>query len=229
MSVIDEKYPKLNQLIEYGYSFKFGNYFNRGLELFGREPGMFIGFTALFFLIAIVSGFIPFGSLIITPPIAVGYYLVARKIENGEHYEFGDFFKGFDYFGHLVLGQLISGLFIVVGILLLIIPGIYLGVALSFVSLLIVFEKMEFWPAIQYSIKIISKDWFSFFGFLFVLALFNLLGVLLLGVGLLATVPISSLAIYAAYTDIVGGAAAEEIPPSYEDDLFGNDEFETRY
>jgi uncharacterized membrane protein len=52
--------------------------------------------------------------------------------------------------------------------------------------------------------KLITKNWFSFFGFGLVLFLINLGGALLLGVGLLVTIPISACAVAAAYADIVG-------------------------
>lgn len=52
--------------------------------------------------------------------------------------------------------------------------------------------------------KLITKKWFSFFGLLLLLFLLNLGGAILLGVGLLVTIPLSVCIIAAAYEDIVG-------------------------
>lgn len=196
---------KIDNAISFGYEFRFGEYLERGMEIFKKDMGSFIGFTLVQLVITTVAGFIPFASLLVAPPLAAGVYLVAKRIDKGEQYEFANFFDGFKFFfGQLVLAGLITGIFIVIGIIALIIPGIYLGVALSLVTLLIVFGKQEFWPAIEKSIKIVNKNWFSFFGFFIVLILINLIGLLLLGIGLLFTIPFSSCAMYAAYDDIVG-------------------------
>jgi len=90
-------------------------------------------------------------------------------------------------------------------------PGIYLGVAYSFTTALIVDRKFDFWEAMETSRKVISKRWFSFFGFVLVLVLINIVGALLLGVGLLFTIPLTMCAIAAAYQDILGLSATSMI------------------
>jgi uncharacterized membrane protein len=93
---------------------------------------------------------------------------------------------------------------VAIGMFLLIIPGIYLAVAYSATSYLIVFRKMDFWQAMETSRKAVSKEWFSIFGLGIVLALINLAGALVLGIGLLFTIPLTACAAYAAFADIAG-------------------------
>lgn len=81
---------------------------------------------------------------------------------------------------------------------------IYLSISYSFAIPLVVGRKMEFWPAMETSRKLIGQQWFSIFAFLFVLGLINLAGALVCFVGLLITVPFTSCAIAAAYERIVG-------------------------
>jgi hypothetical protein len=50
----------------------------------------------------------------------------------------------------------------------------------------------------------VHPRWFSFFAFFLVFVLINLGGALLLGLGLLVTVPFTSCAWVAAYADIFG-------------------------
>ena len=199
---------KIQDLIQNGYEFDIGYYLNKGYEIFKENFGNFIGYTVLYLLIVIIGGSIPgIGAIVcivLPAPLVAGFYIVARKINKDESYEFGDFFKGFDFFLNLFLSALISGIFVIVGLLLLIIPGLYLGVAYSFTYFFIIFHNMEFWPAMEASRKLITRNWFPVFGFVLVLGIINLLGLLCLGVGLLFTIPLTCCAMYAAFEDVVG-------------------------
>jgi len=136
--------------------------------------------------------------------LTAGFFLVAHHIHKGKPYEFGTFFKGFDFFVPLLLYTLIAGILGFLAFLALIIPGIYLAVAWTFSIPFIIFAKMEFWDGMEYSRKLVTKKWWSIFGLLILIFLINLLGALLLFVGLLFTVPITYCALYAAFEDIVG-------------------------
>lgn len=205
---------KVNELIAGGYQFDMGKYISEGWDLFQKNAGAFIGFTALVVVITGIMALIPFigsvGQMLVVVPLNAGFFIVARKLHRGEHTEFGDFFKGFDYFGGLVLASLIGGVMIVVGLVLLIIPGIYLAIAYSMVTCMVIFARMDFWPALEASRKVISKNWFSFFGFAIVLGLINLLGVICLGVGILVTIPLTYCAAFSAFNHIVGADPPED-------------------
>ena len=81
---------------------------------------------------------------------------------------------------------------------------VYLSICYVFAIPLIVGRKLEFWPAMEASRKIVGQQWFAIFGFLFVLGLINLAGALVCGLGLLVTVPLTTCAIAAAYEHIFG-------------------------
>ena len=203
MEAINSFKEKAEQLIEKGYQTDIGSYISKGYSIFTKDVGLFVGYTALMLAITVVAGFIPFGSLFVAGPLAAGYYIVAHKINRGEDYEFGTFFKGFDYFVPLFLYTLVGGIFIVLGTLALILPGIYLAVAYTFAIPFIVFAKMEFWDGMEISRKLITRNWWSIFGLLILLFLINILGVLLFFIGILFTIPITYCAIYAAFEDIM--------------------------
>ena len=95
--------------------------------------------------------------------------------------------------------------------LLLILPGIYLAVAYILTVPLIIERKLGFWDAMEASRKIVTKRWFSFFGFGLLLLLINIVGALLCGIGLLVTVPVTYAAIVSAYENIVGLNLSSEI------------------
>ena len=99
---------------------------------------------------------------------------------------------------------MIGGIFIALGLVALIVPGIYLAVAYTFVPLFIVFGKIEFWDGMEFSRKLVTKKWWNIFGFVLLLMLINMVGALAFLVGLLFTIPLSYCAIYVAFEDIVG-------------------------
>jgi uncharacterized membrane protein len=203
MDITNDLKDRTEQLILSGYQTDIGEYFRRGWKIFENNMGGFIAYVLVYMLISIVAAFIPFAPLLISGPLLVGFYIVSNKISKGETYEFGTFFKGFDFFVQLLLYTLISGIFIFLGMLALLIPGIYLAVSYAFAPMFIVFGKMEFWDAMEYSRKLVTKRWWSIFGLMLLLVLVNIGGTLLFFVGLLFTIPLSYCIIYAAFEDIV--------------------------
>lgn len=89
-------------------------------------------------------------------------------------------------------------------ILVGLIPSLYLGISYSLGIPLIIDRRAKFWPAMELSRKVVGKHWWGIFGFSLLIALLNFAGALLCGLGLLATIPISTSAIAYAYSDILG-------------------------
>jgi hypothetical protein len=210
-----------SDFIERDYEVKIGEYFSRGWEIFKQYAWAFILFTLVTFLIAIVLSMLPsplgmratgdggFGggnilANILSPVLGVGYYFVAFQIMRNRSYGFGDFFNGFKKFLPVFLTALVSSILIALGFVLLILPGIYLAVSYLFAQLFVVDKHLNFWPAMEASRKLITKKWFSFFGLILLLGLLNIVGAIVLGVGLLVTIPLSACVVAAAYEDIVG-------------------------
>ena len=200
MELINDFKLKAENLSETGYRVRIEYYFTRGLEIFRMKMDFFLIYTIIY----LASMFIPFAGFIISIPLLAGFFISAHHLVKGKKLYFEDMFDGFKHFVGLLLFALISSIIIFFGFLALIIPGIYLLVGYLFAPLFIVFGKMEFWDAMETSRRLIHKEWFSIFLFLILLGIFNLLGVLALGIGVLFTIPITYCAIYAAFEDIVG-------------------------
>ena len=211
----DEK--TVDSIVQNGYTVKIGNYLEQGLALFKQNIGGFIGYIAILLVFGLVIGLLPdslsnLGSLIqlvVGGPLTAGFYIVAFKLLKGQKSEFADFFLGFNNFLPFFLVSLVSTLLTALGIILIVLPGIYLAVAYSFAVPLVVARKFDFWEAMEGSRKIITKNWFSFFGLLIVLVLINVVGALLLGLGLLVTLPVTVCTIAVAFKDIVGLPASD--------------------
>lgn len=85
---------------------------------------------------------------------------------------------------------------------ILLVPAIYLGVAYSWSYLFVAFYKMSFWDALESSRKLISQKWVTYFAFSIVLGLIAAAGLILLCVGILASVPAIYCMQYAAFEDV---------------------------
>jgi hypothetical protein len=103
---------QIESAIQNGYDFKIGDYFNKGLEIFKKNPGGHLGYVLVFIVISSVTSFIPFlGTLIgvvINPPLGVGFAIAAHKQEKSGSDEFGNFFRGFDYIAQLLVANIIK-------------------------------------------------------------------------------------------------------------------------
>ncbi|WP_035987939.1 hypothetical protein [Leptolyngbya sp. KIOST-1] len=210
------------------YDVKIGDYFNRGWEIFKQKAPLFILFTLLLFVIQVIisalpyplgsrsdepvpGGILNFAFNVVTPALTAGYYFVAFQLARGRDAVFGDFFQGFNKFLPIFLTALISGILTAIGFVLLVLPGIYLAVAYLFAQPLVIDKSADFWQAMETSRKLITKKWFSFFGLLLLILLLNMAGAIVVGIGLLVTVPLSVCIIAAAYEDIVGLNSVAEV------------------
>lgn len=152
----------------------------------------FDGFKFLgdLFLASLVKGLI--GVLIILIPLSIGAAMVLTEISLSEITDSPEYFI-MDYGPQLAIYMLIG-----------MIPVIYLAIAWMFTEHLIVLRGLKFWPAMKASKTIISKKWLNFFGFAIVLGLINILGALALGIGILITAPLTIVAMYTAFEDVIG-------------------------
>jgi uncharacterized membrane protein len=142
---------------------------------------------------------------------------VGLAVIRKQPYIFKDFFKGLSnkYFLQIFLISLVGGAITALGILLLIIPGIYIAVSYSFAVQIAIDWELDFWEALEASRKLISKNWFSMFGFILVLTLINMAGILALGVGIIFTAPLTICTLLVAYDDILGNHNEPQLSDSW--------------
>jgi uncharacterized membrane protein len=201
---------QLDQVLRRDYEVNIGKYFQKGWEALQPSFGPIVGFAIVTFLINFALAFVPIlGSLVsilISAPLGAGYTIVVLAILRRKSFTFGDFFNGLGnkYFLQLFLISLVGGLFIFLGFLLLIIPGIYLSISYTFAIQFAVDWDLGFFDALETSRKLVSKKWIEVFVLLLVIGLMNIAGALLLGLGLLVTIPLSLCIIISAYDDIAG-------------------------
>lgn len=105
--------------------------------------------------------------------------------------------KFFQYF----LAMLVLTVFVLVGFVLVIIPGIIIAIMTSLTAFIIMDERKDiawngksFWHAIKKSRELTHGEKWNLFGFFLVILAINILGALAFGFGLLVTVPITGIA-----------------------------------
>lgn len=207
---------KLDALIEKGYDFDIRKGFEHGWLMYKKYPAYASGYT--FFVLSIQMLFVLYlpdyavlFGVFLAGPLSAGFFLAANKISQGEVLLYPDFFRGFEYYVPMVLVTVIGQVITVIGFLALIIPGIYLLVAYLFSPLMVLFGGFEFWPALEYSRKVIQIQWFKFLLFGVFAVLLNLAGALLFLVGLAVTLPVTYFALYHIFESITKEAFVEEV------------------
>lgn len=130
--------------------------------LSNNDPGASV---VVYFLI--IAFFMMFGFL---TAVAVTHSYIALYVKKGK----GNFSA--DDVGELMkqkivkifLAGLLVYLMVIIGFIFLYIPGIYLAVAMSFFSIVIVYEDASIGESISRSFKIIKNHWWETFGLIFI-------------------------------------------------------------
>jgi uncharacterized membrane protein len=184
---------------------------SRGWELLKNNMGVFVGATVLAWLVACVP---IIGWLLGFVLVASVDYMFLRRIR-GEAVQVGDVFSGFNLaFLNLVMAGIVKAVLISVGFILCVLPGIYLGVGYVFALPLVLDKKMEFWPAMEVSRRVVHEHWWSVFALVIVLAIVACAGVILCIVGLVITVPLASAALMYVYEDLFGERKEGALTPA---------------
>ncbi len=110
---------------------------------------------------------------------------------NGKEPELFDLFTAGDVYLNFLIASILYGLIVGIGTILLIIPGIILGIMFQFYKYAIVDKKLGIIESLNYSKDLTSGYRWTIFGIDIVLILINVAGALLLVVGLLFTIPLT--------------------------------------
>ncbi len=128
-------------------------------------------------------------TFLIAMPIKMSTSWVFLKVARGDKFEFVDMFAVFNRnYLNAVVGGVLYLVLIMVGVVLLIIPGIIVLIRLSFVDYLIIDKKMKAWDAIRKSWQMTRGHSWKLFGMLLLSILIVILGLLLLIIGVIPAI-----------------------------------------
>jgi uncharacterized membrane protein len=135
--------------------------------------------------------------------IRIGYIKIFLRIHDGQTPKFVEIFEEYRTFWRFLGTSILTCLAVLGGLILLIIPGIFWAVRFSLSPLIIVDGKMGPVVAMKESYHITKGHFWKLLGFWIVVGLVNLLGLICLGVGLIVTVPVTTLASVYAYRSLI--------------------------
>ena len=181
--------PFLTGLLILLVAFAFGNHFITLVMM--REESLFVG-LAIFSVGWFLSVLFGMGFTYITIRLA------RRKVMRHE-----DLLTPAPSLFRYISASILYGLIVSVGLLLFVVPGIIWGTKYFFYRYLFVDQDLDPLQALYISGKMTEGVRLKLLGFFMVLLGINLFGLLLFGLGLLVTVPVTLLAIARVYNRLL--------------------------
>lgn len=207
-------------------SFSIEAAFKYGWNTFKHRPGFFIGITVIILIVSWLTGFIlgmvgekgnaisGIINLLVTTLVDLGVVATMLKVyDSPDGVTFSDLWHPQQYLPYLG-ATILTGIAVVIGLILLIVPGIIVAMMLLFVKFIVVDRGMGPIDALKESARITKGHRLTLFLFVLAIAVINIIGAILLLVPLLVTIPVSSLAMVYAYRTI--GHKASEVVPAGE-------------
>jgi len=177
--------------------------------LFKAHWNIYLIWSLGYLAIAVLGAFIPFASLAVIPHMGGLYYATFNLLRATSlgHLENKDFLQGYLWILPLVVVACGVSLATCAGMVLLIIPGIYIGVTLSFSFHLYMEYSMcgiGIMECMTTSYYVCSRRFWAIFKFFFLNAMLAISGALALGVGFLVSLPVACICSCIAFREIIG-------------------------
>jgi len=156
--------------------------------------GLFIGYMILSVIMNLILSFSPIltniASAIIGTIFLLGYLRNIFQTMDGEEPQFSAYGQESRKLLKTIVANLINMIIVVIGLVLLVLPGIYLALRLQFFTAIIVDEDAGITEALKRSWEITKDDVLPLFLVLLVSIGIVLAGALLLGVGIFVACPL---------------------------------------
>jgi len=142
---------------------------------------------------------------ILLTPLFVGLVYISHKANAKQTISFTDLFYAYkNNFVNILIYALISNIILAIGFTLCVIPGLLILPLFLIGYPIILFENASATEALSKSFNIAKENYGTFFGVALLSALISFAGIILCGIGLLATAPFYLTAAYSAYLAFVG-------------------------
>jgi uncharacterized membrane protein len=147
-------------------------------------------------------GFADLLQLAIAGPITAGTYMFALRLARGEAPDLGEIFRGFQVFGRAFGVFVLYTVMVVVGLVLLIIPGIYIAVAFMPAMYLVLDDDLGVIDTLQKAWAMTDGRRGRIFIVLMAIAGLNLLGLVAFLIGVIFTGALSLLVGASLYDEL---------------------------
>lgn len=205
----DQKFFK-KEAISFGWRTMKPNFiFFAKVLLFVWLAGVLFGYIAngLEGLPIIISSIAYVGFWVLGMILNIGLIKIALDFSFNQRPKFGDLFSQYELFFKYLVGYILYKLIVLAGLILLIVPGIIWAIKFYYFPYFIVDKKMGSIQALKESSRITSSSKWNLFLLFLLLGLINIAGALFFGIGLLATIPTSMVAIAFVYHKLLVSGA----------------------
>jgi uncharacterized membrane protein len=141
--------------------------------------------------------------ILITTAISIVFIRAYLDLHDDKEIKAEELFLQYPLFLKYLLARILYQLFILLGLILFIVPGIIWGIEYSFFGHLIIDKKLNTLDALKKSSEITKGIKLELLLFFFILGAINLVGFVLFGVGLFVTIPTTSIATVFVYRKIL--------------------------
>ncbi len=137
-------------------------------------------------------------------PLMAGLMMLCVRRVAGAETSFSMIGNYYDQILPLFALNIFVVILVLLGMVALLIPGIYLAVSYALAVPLLVDKKMGIWEAMETSRKAITRCWFRYLGLMLLSGLVMFGGALALGIGLIWTMPMAMLMFASVYHEMFG-------------------------
>jgi uncharacterized membrane protein len=136
--------------------------------------------------------------------IAMGWVRISLNIVGGRPAGVSDMWERLDLFVPYVVAAIIFSVMVGIGFILLIVPGVYLALTFGFYGFNVMDKEMGALDALKRSVELTRGRKWKLLAFWVTILFLNLLGLILLVVGVLVTAGVSLIAVGYVYRSLEG-------------------------
>ncbi|MFA5105138.1 MAG: hypothetical protein WC527_08190 [Candidatus Margulisiibacteriota bacterium] len=135
--------------------------------------------------------------------VGMGIIKISLKLVDGQKPEYSDLYSSYPLFWSYLGGSILFGIMACIGYMLLIIPGIIISLQFGLFGYLVVDKGSAAISSLQQSSKVTNGAKWKLFGLALLSIFINIVGLLCLGIGLIATIPTTIVAWAYAYRKLL--------------------------
>lgn len=205
-----------------------------GWSIFKKRPWFFVLVTAIFLGISVLAesltkiDFVEDNVIlavlffvlttVLTWWVYLGYLRITLQAPNTETLSYKMLFAETGHtLGNYIVAVVLFGIIVLAGLILLIIPGIILAIMLYFFVYVLLDKNMRPIDTLKESKRLTKGHRWNLFWFAIIVALLNILGAVVVFVGLLVTLPVTLLATVYVYRELerhLGLEPAHSVSPT---------------
>ena len=180
------------------------NCLTEGWGLLIKDFWQYIGLTVIYLIIIGTVSTTGLGIFLVAGPLNIGFFYIIISRIYDKPFLISDISKGFNFYVHAILAQILISAFIAVGLVLCVIPGIFVYSWYLLAYIFIFDRDMDFWKAMEESRKLAFNNMFEFFLLAVIIGIVLFAGLIFCGIGILVAIPFIKIMTVIAYKDLVG-------------------------